>query len=69
MILTRGMKDIWLFGGLDTLEKAGPEGTVAGGARAEDVGVVLEYLQRVVGAKENIGDEPVPEQHADGTRI
>jgi hypothetical protein len=49
MVLTRSMKDVWLFGGLDTLD-ADATGERAEGAQPEDVGVVAEYIQRRLGA-------------------
>ena len=42
MVLTRSMKDIWLFGGLDTLKS---EGADTSGAKQEDVKVVAQYIQ------------------------
>ena len=45
MVLTRSLKDIWLFGGLDTLRT---EDSDAGGARPEDVKAVADYIQKYV---------------------
>ena len=49
MMLTRSMKDVWLFGGLDTLD-SDDTGERAEGAQPEDVGVVAEYIHRHLGA-------------------
>ncbi len=45
MVLTRSMKDVWLFGGLDTLKKDG-EGGQVDRARSEDIEAVAEYIQQ-----------------------
>ena len=47
MVLTRSMKDVWLFGGLDTLKKDRESGQVDG-ARPEDVKAVAEYVRQYV---------------------
>lgn len=49
MVLTRSMKDVWLFGGLDTLA-ADHKGEHAEGAQPEDVRVVAEYIQKRLGS-------------------
>lgn len=49
MVLTRSMKDVWLFGGLDTLA-ADRKGEHTEGAQPEDVRVVAEYIQKRLGS-------------------
>lgn len=63
MVLTRSMKDIWLFGGLDTLKQNGAE--QADGARPEDVRAVAEYIQDYVklGETEADGDPGGSRRH------
>jgi len=51
MILTRSMKDVWLFGGLDTLN-SDHNGEHAEGAQPEDVKAVAEYIQKRLGTGE-----------------
>ena len=57
MVLTRSLKDIWLFGGLDTLRT---EDSDAGGARTEDVQAVAEYVQKHV--KTQTGEQKAPDK-------
>ena len=45
MTLTRSMKDVWLFGGLDTLA-SDHNGQDVEGAQPEDVRAVAEYIQK-----------------------
>lgn len=45
MVLTRSMKDVWLFGGLDTLV-SDHDGERADGAQSEDIRAVAECIQK-----------------------
>ena len=54
MILTRSMKDVWLFGGLDTLT-SDHDGENTDGAQPEDIRAVAEYIQKRLGSSEDQG--------------
>jgi hypothetical protein len=54
MVLTRSMKDVWLFGGLDTLT-SDHNGEHVEGAHPEDVRAVAEYIQKRLGSGEAEG--------------
>jgi hypothetical protein len=45
MVLTRSMKDFWLFGSLDTLT-SDHSGQQEGGARPDDIKAVAEYINK-----------------------
>jgi hypothetical protein len=49
MVLTRSMKDVWLFGGLDTLA-SNRKGERAEEAQPEDVRAVAEYIRKRLGS-------------------
>jgi hypothetical protein len=51
MVLTRSMKDVWLFGGLDTLT-TNHNGEHADGAQPEDIRTVAGYIQKRLGSEE-----------------
>jgi hypothetical protein len=55
MVLTRSMKDVWLFGGLDTLT-SDHNGEQTDGAQPEDVRAVAEYIQKRIESGEAEGD-------------
>ena len=52
MTLTRSMKDVWLFGGLDTLASDHNGVQQMEGAQPDDVRAVAEYIQKRLGCGE-----------------
>ena len=60
MILTRSMKDVWLFGGLDTLT-SDHNGKHTEGAQSEDVRAVVDYIQKRLGSGKADGSAPPTE--------
>lgn len=53
-VLTRSMKEVWLFGGLDTLT-SDHDAEHTDGAHPEDVRAVAEYMQKRLGSGEAEG--------------
>ena len=60
MTLTRSMKDVWLFGGLDTLV-SDHSGQDMEGAQPGDVKAVAEYIQKRLGSGEVEGGSKLAE--------
>ena len=58
MVLTRTMKELWLFGGLDTLEVQDGDGEQEKGARPDDLKAVSKYLQEYIKAQNEVMGSP-----------